>query len=64
MNIMKHVIRESQVKMLKFSKVMVKEMLNSDKPSVSIAKIILSGKNEKNKNTTSQRIQHIKTTGT
>lgn len=56
---MKHVVKENRIKEIRFSKVRVKELFDSNNPSVSIAKIKLSGTNEKNKNTSCHNFYYI-----
>ena len=56
---MKHVIRESEIKELEFPNINVKELIDSDKPSFSIAKIKLKGVNDKTKNTLSDVYYYI-----
>lgn len=56
---MAKVINEDEIEEMKFSKVFVKELLVTDMPSITIAKIKLSGENEKCKNTQSNTYYYI-----
>ncbi len=56
---MAKVISEDELKEMKFSNVVVKELLVNEAPSVTIAKIKLSGENEKCKNTQSNTYYYI-----
>ncbi len=53
------VIDEDEIEEMKFSNVFVKELLVNDAPSITIAKVKLSGENEKCKNTQSYTYYYI-----
>jgi len=56
---MAKVIDEDEIKEMKFSNVLVRELLATDSPSITIAKIKLRGENEKCKNTKSHTYYYI-----
>ncbi|VVB61075.1 Cupin domain protein [uncultured archaeon] len=56
---MAKVINEDEVEEMKFSNVFVKELLVNEVPSITIAKIKLSGENEKCKNIRSHTYYYI-----
>ena len=56
---MNHVINEDGVEEMRFSNVLFKDLLVSDAPSISIAKIELAGENEKSKNTVSDTYYYV-----
>ncbi|MFH1471388.1 MAG: hypothetical protein ABIF85_00670 [Nanoarchaeota archaeon] len=53
------VINEDEINEMKFSNVFVKELLVNESPSITIAKIKLSGENEKCKNLRSHIYNYI-----
>ena len=53
------IVNENNIQEFTFANVQVKELFNSDDPSVSIANIRLSGKNEKNKNIGSDMFYYV-----